>query len=267
VKGPHRIVSHLAVANNTLAPVVDGVGADGKGVDQDEVGESRESSGRSFENCPGRAAVVGDGLARASAIKNQERDMTETKLALMTRLRADGRWEAADKFREETRVRLKDDGMRRRDAAEEAWRLTAEKYRPIEALSAESVAVPADTTDAAKVFLDLQNAPDFEFLLRWTLKYIGLDPDTIPASQIPSRSCRSMLGLANRDPKTFWTWLAKSDCEAKKKADAERTYADDKRKHFRLFELILADLHATENLEKQLPCCDESGRTIASASS
>ena len=35
--------------------------------------------------------------------------MTETKMALMTRLRTEGRWEEADKFREETRVRLMGD--------------------------------------------------------------------------------------------------------------------------------------------------------------
>ena len=54
--------------------------------------------------------------------------MTETKIALMTRLRAEGRWEEADQFREETRARLKLEGMRRGEAREAAWRLTAEKY-------------------------------------------------------------------------------------------------------------------------------------------
>jgi len=39
--------------------------------------------------------------------------MTETKMALMTRLRATGRWDEADGFREETRMRLRADGMRR----------------------------------------------------------------------------------------------------------------------------------------------------------
>jgi len=54
--------------------------------------------------------------------------MSETKMALMTRLRAEGRWDEADRFREETRERLKREGMRRGEAREEAWRLTAEKY-------------------------------------------------------------------------------------------------------------------------------------------
>ena len=193
--------------------------------------------------------------------------MPETKLALMTRLRADGRWTEADKFREETRRRLNIEGMRRRDAADEAWRLTAEKYPPVEVLSTASVAVPADTTEDPKVFLDLQNAPDFEFLLRWTLKFIGLDPDTLPASQVPSPACRSMLRLANKDPKTYWTWLAKSDLEAKKKAAAERTYPKEKRTHFKLFDLILAELKSTEKREKQFSCCDESGTTSSNTPS
>ncbi len=54
--------------------------------------------------------------------------MTETKMALMDRLRKERRWEEADQFREEARTRLKSEGMRRGDAREEAWRLTAEKF-------------------------------------------------------------------------------------------------------------------------------------------
>jgi len=46
--------------------------------------------------------------------------MSETKMALITRLRAEGRWDEADRFREETRQRLKREGMRRREAREEA---------------------------------------------------------------------------------------------------------------------------------------------------
>ena len=54
--------------------------------------------------------------------------MTETKMALMDRLRKERRWEEADQFREQARARLKNEGMRRGEAREEAWRLTAEKY-------------------------------------------------------------------------------------------------------------------------------------------
>ena len=57
--------------------------------------------------------------------------MTETKMGLMTRLRAEGRWDEADKFRAATRARLKAEGMRRHEAREEAWRLTAEKYSSV----------------------------------------------------------------------------------------------------------------------------------------
>ncbi len=39
--------------------------------------------------------------------------MTESKIALMTQLRAERRWGEADRFREETRMRLRADGMRR----------------------------------------------------------------------------------------------------------------------------------------------------------
>ena len=48
-------------------------------------------------------------LVRWSRNQNQEDVMAETKMALMTRLRAEGRWDEADRFREETRERV-DDG-------------------------------------------------------------------------------------------------------------------------------------------------------------
>jgi hypothetical protein len=79
------------------------------------------------------------------------------------------------------------------------------KYPPVKARSTASVAVPTDTTESPKVFIDLKNTLDFAFLLRWTLRFIGLDPDTIPALQIPSPACRSMLALANKDPEIIGT--------------------------------------------------------------
>jgi hypothetical protein len=43
--------------------------------------------------------------------------------------------------------------------------------------------------------------------------------------------------------------VAKSDQESKRKADPHSTYTDQKRKHFKLFDLILADLNAEEKTE------------------
>lgn len=51
--------------------------------------------------------------------------MSATKMALMTRLRAEGRWDEADRFREETRERSRADRLRRGEARQEALLLAA----------------------------------------------------------------------------------------------------------------------------------------------
>ena len=53
------------------------------------------------------------------------------KLAVSQRLQREGRWPAASKFKEETRLRLRDEGIKRAEATERAWRATAERFPPI----------------------------------------------------------------------------------------------------------------------------------------
>jgi hypothetical protein len=98
-------------------------------------------------------------------------------------------------------------------------------------------------------FIDFEAAADFETLLSWTRRAIGTDPDKIHPSQIPSRAAVSILKFANSDPKTFWGWVAKYDQKASHQAAKHRSYPDEKRKHFRLFQLILDDLKAKEKNE------------------
>ena len=76
--------------------------------------------------------------------------MAETKMALMTRLRAEGRWEEADKFREETRERLRAEGLRREDARQKAWRLTAERYPIVVATIPNRPDAPLQRIEAVK---------------------------------------------------------------------------------------------------------------------
>ena len=59
----------------------------------------------------------------------------EAKIVATHRLRKENRWEAATLFRDEQRERLRADGMKRREAREESWRLMLEKFsalRPIQ---------------------------------------------------------------------------------------------------------------------------------------
>ena len=56
--------------------------------------------------------------------------MTESKIDATDRLRREGRWAAASKFRDEKRREYKDAGMKRAEAAEAAWAATLAEFPP-----------------------------------------------------------------------------------------------------------------------------------------
>lgn len=57
--------------------------------------------------------------------------MDESKIELTERLRREGRWEEASRFRETARADFRAKGMGRKEAAEAAWAATAEAYQPL----------------------------------------------------------------------------------------------------------------------------------------
>lgn len=57
--------------------------------------------------------------------------MTESKIHLTERLRCEGRWAEASKFKDETIRRLRQGGMKRAEAGEQAWREMATAYPPL----------------------------------------------------------------------------------------------------------------------------------------
>jgi hypothetical protein len=57
--------------------------------------------------------------------------MTESKIALTERLRREGRWPEASKFKDEVKTKLRAEGMKRAEAGEQAWQEMAEKFPPL----------------------------------------------------------------------------------------------------------------------------------------
>lgn len=58
--------------------------------------------------------------------------MNESKIEATDRLRREGRWEVASKYRDEVRKRLKGEGKTRTEANDAAWEAMLEKYPPTE---------------------------------------------------------------------------------------------------------------------------------------
>ena len=56
--------------------------------------------------------------------------MNESKIGLTERLRAEGRWDEASRFKDETLRTLRSQGMTKAEAGEVAWEALAEKYPP-----------------------------------------------------------------------------------------------------------------------------------------
>ena len=56
--------------------------------------------------------------------------MNESKIGLTERLRAEGRWGEASRFKDETLRTLRSQGMTKAEAGDNAWQQMAEKYPP-----------------------------------------------------------------------------------------------------------------------------------------
>ena len=64
--------------------------------------------------------------------------MTESKITLTDRLRREGRWPEAERFKQSVIQECQAQGMTRREAREHAWAATAAAYPPGESAGVES---------------------------------------------------------------------------------------------------------------------------------
>lgn len=108
--------------------------------------------------------------------------MDESKIGLTERLRREGRWAEASKFKDETVKKLRADGMKRAEAGEQAWQKMAEVYPrlPPPEPASEPVAGEAPRADTAEdedmVARRLCDAAEQE-VERWQQKHGVVVPD------------------------------------------------------------------------------------------
>ena len=180
--------------------------------------------------------------------------MKENERKDYDRLRAEGRWLEANEFREVERKRLRADGRNRQQACDESWSAMLAKYPPIEPNEPATEFVPASTNVSSTPprIAEIEQAPDFEFLLRWAVANMGMEPEKLDVSQVPNPACVEMLRFAKQDPAKFFGWLAKYDEKAQEQSKAAQAFQDDKRKHFKLFDLLLEEYEARLERESKL---------------
>jgi len=111
--------------------------------------------------------------------------MDESKIDLTERLRREGRWAEASKFKDETVKKLRKEGLKRAEAGEQAWRKMAEAYPPLPAAEPipETAAEDEQATDLAEDELTqlVCDAAEAE-VERWQEKYGVTLPDDARAS-------------------------------------------------------------------------------------
>gem|GEM_PF-2147577 len=80
---------------------------------------------------------------------------------------------------------------------------------------------------------------------------IGRDPDGLKKELIPFPACKFVLAWAQTDPDKFWPWVAKYDQKREEANKAAKTFEDDKRKHFKLFDKVRSYYRGRAEQQKQ----------------
>ena len=186
--------------------------------------------------------------------------MQENELKEYQRLRAEGRWSHASEFREAERQRLRSAGRNKQQARDESWAAMVAKFPPLEG------GRPASDTPPPSV--DPNTLPDVIFAedanykqaVRWALRAIGLDPDKIPARQVPNPACLAMLRFAQTEKgrERFFLWVKQLDDEDAEGQQAKKTFEDDKRTHFKLLDKV-RDYYLAKQQEHVCPTCQGRG--------
>ena len=160
------------------------------------------------------------------------------------RLRAEGRWPQATEFREAERKRLRKAGRNRQQACNESWVAMLVKFPPLEPSrpARDPLARPIEANSNELPDVSVVEVADFSAQVRWVQRMLGVDPGVIPARQIPSVGHLQMLKFANDHPKWLYEQIIALDEKAKSAQQAEKTFEDDNRKVFKIFDNIIADL-------------------------
>lgn len=113
--------------------------------------------------------------------------MNESKIGLTERLRREGRWAEASRFKDEIVRKLRAEGMKRAEASEKAWQEMAETYPALapveptpESAAAESQR-PIDTVDEATLWICNAAQDEVE---RWQQKYGVVLPEDARAALV-----------------------------------------------------------------------------------
>lgn len=113
--------------------------------------------------------------------------MNESKIVVTERLRREGRWAEASKFKDAAAADFRASGMTRTEANEAAWNATAEKFPPSSPERAERGSGPQDDASAVSPPIpwgDLPTEAHFDDEVRWVHQQYILIVEDSPSGRI-----------------------------------------------------------------------------------
>ena len=108
----------------------------------------------------------------------------------------------------------------------------------------DGTAVEVEQPEANPEIAAIRETPVYDAILEWTVRNIASDPANVKLDSPNAAAYRQYLSFAQAEPKVFWSEYSRLQ-QRKNAAIAEKTaFEDDKRKHFRLFDLLLEEYEA-----------------------
>lgn len=179
--------------------------------------------------------------------------MTESKIEITERLRGEGRWSEASRYKDETLRGLRAEGMKKAEAAEEAWRRMAEKFPP------QAAPVPCEVGEAGALSPEVVSAEDIDIdalidrigdprpdLVRdtiWAYEHL-VDRRTKP-SDAPTAGAWALLQWARRYQNRFFEMVLPKAMNARTQDDEDAANVRRERMALAEIEELLAKMAAS----------------------
>ena len=142
--------------------------------------------------------------------------MSESRIDATDRLRREGRWGEASKYKDEMLSQLRKDGIRRQDAQIEAWKAMLNKYPPLDPEDEEGPLLASD-----EPWDDMCETSSSNFVSdsMWVYSRIGISG--VEPHDAPSAGAWALLQWARKNQDTFFEKLMPRSLQLSEKHLAE----------------------------------------------
>jgi hypothetical protein len=132
--------------------------------------------------------------------------VAESRIEATDRLRREGRWEAASRFRDEKRREFKAAGLKRAEANDAAWDAMLVEFAPMSTVTCTGKPT-AVTDDAAIAELAGRRPSPMSYADEVAWVYSHLGDENAPTNEIPSLGAYSLWDWARSNPAKFYDAL------------------------------------------------------------